>query len=331
MHILHIHIIFLLFITYILFIYITANVSYENIIKELVRNAYYLLLLIIASNSIVKFDKIYLLAKILLIFNFTVQLFQYFKIFNINKYIMMIYGSDYRIFLSSTYYSEFTSFRSGSIYGNSNIYSKIAVTVLIIFLQNRIINHKKIDYIYILISILSIFICGSRIGSILLFIIFIVFFSVIFKKVYKKVFSIFVTIIISFAFILFFNIRSAKIISIFTSPHFPLGYKLNLINNYLNSTNFFHLLFGSSPALETMFDSEIGYVYGWYGLIGLLLFAFIIISILKKGRNTSNNFFYISFGLILLFNSISGGLLLNIKLFPFIGSIIYVNKFDNEL
>jgi len=128
----------------------------------------------------------------------------------------------------------------------------------------------------------------------------------------------------------YFQLRAFKITRAFTSSTGPFVIKYNIMRDYLYKSDLSHLLFGSSPGFIRQFDTEIGYLYGWYGLMGLLLFTFIIIYILKKGKNTNNSFFYISFGLILLFNSFSGGLLLNIKLFPFIGSIIYVKKFDNE-
>lgn len=324
-----IHAIFFLFINYLLFLSIIISISDGEIIEELVRNIYYLLLLIIASNTIVTFNRIYLMAKILLIFNFTIQIFQYFKLFNINDYIMWIYGGYWK-FLNTTRFTDLQFFRSGSIYLNSNIYSKIAITFLIIFLQNIIFNHKKIDYIYILISIFSIILCGSRIGGVLLFITFIVFFWIVSTGIYRKVLYLFVSVIVSFILIVFIKVRAFNIFNDFVSSSSSLGYKLGVIRNYIFEIDFFNILFGSSPNISIPFDSEIGYLFGWYGVAGLLLFFLIIVFILEKGKNTNNNFFYISFGLMILFNSITGGLILNIKLFPFILSIIYVNKFVNK-
>ena len=137
----------------------------DAILHEVVRIGSYFCIAIGLSKLKISRKKLTILCGLLLTINFAVQLLQFFKVEAVFDFLRKYYlqGEDFR-HLNLAYGTTLSSFRSGSIFINPNVYSPIALMCLAVLLADLDINIRS-NFKLTLASLVLIFVGG---GSLLL-------------------------------------------------------------------------------------------------------------------------------------------------------------------
>lgn len=309
-----------LLINLIQFFFIQDN----EVLRETARLVIYFLLATLLYNIRVSYSSFITIWRVMLSFCFTIQLIQFFNIFNINAILEKIYGES--IFLKVAGYSSITNFRSGSIFVAINPYFKFTAISLALFLFNLEKNDRNhyLDYFFIAVSFLSSFLCGSRTGFITLLVICGVYFFSKFGK-YINIKAILKFFLVSIFFIIFFlllnenfNFQEARLFSAEDS----LGYKIKVIKLFLERSTPSEFLFGMGAydvkiTRKLDMDSDIGYTLSYYGLLGVIIYYLMIIRLTYfKHVLDKNERIYLFMILIIVFlGGFTSGIFFNYRVF----------------
>lgn len=327
----------ILLIFYFLIIQLLFFIIYKNDIssniKEILRFLYYSTIIILFSINSMTLKDIIGICKVCISINLCIQGIQFFKLFDINKFIAIFYGDGDIMtpHLTLTFSNNISEFRSGSIYINPNVYAILACFMLLVFFFNIYINKEKRGYIWIAIAFISILLTNSRTG--IIFAVLILVYYIL--KLYKGKWRSKILLILNILFLLVLSlekdiniadIRALNIISDFSTKG-SMGTKIGILNSYLQQISAIDLVFGSSPALDLQLDAEISYFIAWYGILGSFWYFFLILLILKRSTKRKKMFFF-PLAVLFLCAGVSNSLIVNFALFPFIiASLFVIDKF----
>jgi hypothetical protein len=313
-------------------VFYANGIDLQKIFHEGTRLVYYVLTILVISKLCVKFDTILQTMKVLLVFHLAIQLLQWFGSSEINIFIENIYVSN-RIVTTTTRHLNLadktlgTSFRSGSIFLNPNVYMVYPLIFLLFFLEARLAKKKSIYNVWIFFTFVSLFLTGSRSSLII---------SIVIVLLYINNFKVVISLLTFFLLILsilsFYDIFSISINSrwfqvqegLFDS----LAVKFNGFIYYLKNVDSIWLfLFGS---LATKFssiqiDMEIGYILLWFGILGYFWYGIILKLILRMNYSKRIKMGVLS---IFLLVGVTATIYFNITVFPFFSLLIFL-KIDN--
>ena len=147
-------------------------------LHEFQRFLMYSVLILLSSNIKIQINQIRRYSILLLLFHLLIQLAQWFRFEVINDFIRFVYsGSEETgIHLSLVYEKGIANFRSGSIFLNPNVYLVYPLIFCVVFFQCYLLSRKKTDFLFILLSMVSILLTGSRTGFVVVSVITFIYF-----------------------------------------------------------------------------------------------------------------------------------------------------------
>ena len=318
---------------------ISIYTSIKAGLQEFIRNNIYILVIIIVSNirlSMDQYRKIWLSMLFLMIL---IQIFQLFKILNINYILANIYDEESINLRTAQVYniSSLSLFRAGSVFINPNQYSRIILLILCIILgydipygsynkSNRLKNITKI----VLVTI-SLILTGSR-TAFVIFIILLVFYR---NNLYKYRRLIAIALIFLFCISNYLNINLSELR--FTKIHEGISnsivVKFNNLGSLISQFNPYNIILGVGPFNEfkpglTAIDFDLGYLYAYYGIFGIVLYVALFCYLIKSSEGHHRELVE-GFLIVLLFSAITGGIMLNLRVFCTAITIIFV-KIDED-
>ncbi len=265
---------------------VEGSANFAVTLHELQRFAFYILLIMVVYDYKVPFKFVYWICIAILIFNFSIQLLQFNDVEWVNDFIRQNYlvGSDVHLNLATTKYGT-ASFRSGSIYMNPNVYMVIPCSVLCVILQSNIKKASLINYLFAFICIWSLLLTGSRTTFFVAVAIVLVYF-ILDKNIGKIKWAILgVGVILLIANI--DNLQANyRIFEFSDGMESSFGHKLGGLTAYLANANPIYFITGSlSSSLSVQIDAEWGYVFAYFGVIGLYWYVNFI-QLLGRNKDT---------------------------------------------
>ena len=254
----------------------------ENIwFHEFQRIIYYCILISIIFNCKVKQKNTYIICVFCVLVNFFIQCVQWLHISEMNALIRKYYlepNADGRHLLLA--YAHGINFRSGSIFMNPNIYMVIPCLTLCVVIQHYIVCKNVYDIIFMIISIFSAMLTGSR--TALICIACILFWgSIYIKKIKIFLFTSLILLIV----VLFFNglIENYRFFELNDALEKSGNAKIKIIVDYLINARFIYYFIGSLGVEHLYFaDCEWGHIIIFYGILGVVWYVMIIACMLRN-------------------------------------------------
>ena len=275
-----------IFISFVTVTLVEGTADFSVTLHEMQRFAFYILLIIVVYDYKVPFKYIYWICISILLFNFAIQLLQFNGAEWVNDFIRQYYlvGSDTHLELATTKYGT-ASFRSGSIYMNPNVYMVIPCSVLCVVLQANIKKPSILNYLFAVVCIWSLLLTGSRTTFIVAVAIVVIYFILD-----KNVGRIKWAIIAAGVLLLIINMDSLqenyRIFDVSSGFDSSVGHKLSGFSAYLENANPIYFVTGSlSSSFSPMIDAEWGYVFAYFGIIGLYWYVTFIM-MLDRNKDT---------------------------------------------
>ena len=149
------------------------------LIHETKRNLFICIVMVICLNLKVDFKSIYHLCIFFLCVNTLVQILEFLKVEPVFDFIEKYYVSseDGSVHLDLAKNKNFLTFRAGSIYLNPNVYMIIPLVCMCVFFQQSFIQKNVFNTGMIIVSLLSIFLAGSRTAFIIMFLLFLLYYT----------------------------------------------------------------------------------------------------------------------------------------------------------
>ena len=297
--------------------------SFSVAFKEFVRCALYILIFLTISTFSINIKAYFCIWSILTFGCVAIAAMQFYDIFNVNEYIIDIYGNSLQLY--NTQFDTLERFRSGSVFLNPNVFAGYLLGSFSIFLfaaRNLRLN-IVVKILLFAVHIAGLLFCGSRTGFIIATLLTVRDMFVSNKGKQGKLLV--VLLIIPIAYMLFsilnekFNISEFRIFSISSGISTSFDYKLKAFLTAIKNMNLIHILIGYGPFDYSKFlmDSDIGYFIGYFGLAGIYLYY----NFIKVVKNTANVYlperriFNISFCIIVVLFGLTAGMYFNIRVF----------------
>lgn len=301
----HIKIIIILF----MLIPVIGSLMYGVSIEALIR--VYLIIIFIyiypikSVNEYVSYKLIY----IGIVYLFFLQLNGVFG-FGFDDIIMQLYPIKSNIWYSSPIsISDFISGnygRYGGRFYNPNIMGQIIILLYIITLKNKF---KEINKYIQIITVLSLIFSGSRTAMIVFIAIELLRYNENNKNKLKIILSYAILFTVYIVIDEINSIRSLDMVSGITQDNSSMSIKYNILKEYIvymYQTNIFELLFGTLQ-MDIQFDSDIGYLLRFMGLVPFLALLF---GLIKYAITTETKYRYIN---VMYLISIGATLVMNFK------------------
>jgi len=320
-----------IFLSVIFVFIVDRTINFGRVIHEIERVLFYALLIYCCKHYRVKRSLLSWICKILLIINLTIQLAQYFELFETYDFLRNNYiergGKTTHLDLA---YSGRSSFRSGAIFINPNVYMLFPIVFLIVFLYDSIKTKSIVPYLWMILSAVSIFLTGSRTGLVLFVAIYAVFIIINRKNMWKNLLILVVGLVgLYVIFSVLGGSFDSRIFDLNTEDSF--GIKVQGLFGYLDMSNPVCWIFGSvSSNIAVHIDMEIGYIIAWFGIIGLYWY-FSLIKDLGARATEGNKFFYRAIQILVLVNSVSSSAILNMSFFPFLCLMAFTTICEKEI
>lgn len=306
--------------------------------KEILRLIVYLIIALSVQKYNVNFKILTGVSVFMLIFHFGIQMLQFFKYEIVFDFIINNYmdGTNSMRHLGLAYNDTLANFRSGSIFINPNVYVPYAMFFLVVFLQN-VLNRKSITErsIYMILSLLSgisIVFCGSRTGFIGMIIITILYLTKD-KKMPLQFKIIFEFVVL---FILYYVTKNsdARLLQISSGLEDSYGGKMSGILHYIYNINPISFFIGNNINIgsnQWHYDFEWGYIFVYYGILGLFFYTFLHRMIIKRFNNRTKNMNKLKFfnqGILILFivESMSATVFMNLPVFYFLSIVFFAKE-----
>ena len=292
------------------------------LIHETKRNLFICIVMVICLNLKVDFKSIYHLCIFFLCVNTLVQILEFLKVEPVFDFIEKYYVSseDGSVHLDLAKNKNFLTFRAGSIYLNPNVYMIIPLVCMCVFFQQSFIQKNVFNTGMIIVSLLSIFLAGSRTAFIIMFLLFLLYFINLNIKKESKLLYICIAIIIFLSFLPIGN--KYRFFDIASGVNNSLNVKLQIFFDYFKNINFISFMFGSLGIVNiTQVDFEIAYIFAYYGVVGLLWFYCVVVNI--KFKQKKLKFLTVSIRLVQVFLSCTATILLCMPICTFFLAIAF--------
>lgn len=275
--------------------------------KTIIKCCIYFCIVFAASNINID-NKAYELSWVICLgFCLLIQIIQFFDLFPITEYLVRFYGhNEDSTVINVLQYDTLNSFRSGSIFIAINPYFKLILGVWVISLCSKLMisrsdsgDNARIAVVGLLLSIVSAIFVGSRTCMIIMIITAGIYLWSYFRliKATKKTIASWISIlIIAIITLLFFwkkiinalGISDYRVFTLFIGSGGQTGsleYKIDMLRVFLSQSNVTELIFGKGlyeiGSAGLMMDSDIGWFLSYYGLVGIVFFATIIVCFYK--------------------------------------------------
>lgn len=245
-------------------------------LHEFIRILFYCMLIPVVYNYRVSVEFIFKVCVVVLVVNFGIQFMQWRGLGNINGWIYQYYAPKDVIFthlMLATY--EGSDFRAGSIFLNPNICMVIPCTVLGVLLQRNSDRFSIWNYGWIGIALFSVLLTGSRTAFILSMII-VGYCTLKDKRAGKIKWMLPVVLILG----LWLNAKSLENFRGFDMENAMRdsgAIKINQVFSYFKIANIIYFITGCcGSSIVFGLDNEWGYIYMFYGLLGLAWYILLL-------------------------------------------------------
>lgn len=318
-------------------------VNYSRIVHELSRLFYYIFLIDLSFKISISLKFLFYACSVIIIIHLGIQWAQSRSIAFVDDFIMNNYlgGDEISVshYLDAKYNSEVAGImaRTGSIFVNPNVYVCYPYLSLGVFLEYFRRNKGNFPLFMIIAAFVSVIYTGSRMGmgSFLLILIWYLWYSKKFKSnipagaLSIKWFLIIIALI--FFVILYFQniidwINNTRAFSLDKAYESSGEIKLYGLLGYLKISYPLEWLFGSlgSDRLNIPIDMEWGYIYAWFGILGLIWYLKLIKLIYDYHKKQYRIISTVS-ALAVILTAIGASSVLNMSVFPFICAIAFTN------
>lgn len=308
---------------------IEGHISTGLVFHELIRMIYCALLLVTVTRIEVGYRTVYFCALLAFIPNFIIQLLQYMKFQPIFTLIRRYYVTETEGFthLELATYSG-AAFRSGSIFLNPNVYMAIPMVAMCIFLYRDRVKPSLLNSIFIICTVVSGFLTGSRTSMVVMIIVLAVYYFRYADASRRVVFlAVFLFAALRYGSFLMENSRAVNL-----SDTGSLEVKINSYFWYMRRTMAMPLywLTGSmGSSLTGSMDAEWGYIYAWYGIFGLVWYIKYYCWIWRNNANI--DFFSKVITIVCALVSFTASVMLCMPIYSFVGTIALVQMRENRL
>lgn len=331
-----------IFLAAIAVVIVETSLNYSVIIHELSRIAYYLFLILLCFNISISLKILFYACSIIILIHCGIQYSQYRSLGIVDDFITQYYlsGDEENAHYLMARVIEGNSFRSGSIFLNPNVYVCYPYLSLAVFLQYYRTTKGFLPLIMIGVAFISIILTGSRMGmGAFIFILGWYLWYSSKNRTSKnnnshKGFLIIMGLVI-FALLYYENLsNSIQETRAFTFENAYEGSgatKWDGLLGYLKISYPLEWLFGSLGAnrLAIPIDMEFGYIFAWFGIIGLIWYIKLIKLIYDYHRRDFPIISTIAAFSISL-TAIGASSVLNMSVFPYICLISFTNIFVNK-
>ncbi len=244
----------------------TANTTL--ILHEFQRMVFCAMLIVTVQKLELNFRIIYIITVLVLIPNFIIQLLQYTQNGWVDSFIRNNYAfAEEGEFTHLDLATESYGLRCGSIFVNPNVYMAIPLYALVVFLHQDQERKGFINYALIVCAVISGLITGSRTATVAMAIILGIY---IFRYANYGGKIIFVLAALFVAFRYGSELLTTRAFDLDNATEGSLGVKINQYGWYFSNASFLYWITGSlGSTFVPTFDSEIGHIYGWYGVFGI--------------------------------------------------------------
>ena len=299
------------------------GVNWDLVIHEIQRMLFCAFLLMTVAKLHISFRMIYIIAIIVLLPNFMIQLLQRANVNAVFTFLKKYYQSgvaDDQWTHLDLAKEQGGGFRSGSIFINPNVYMAIPLMALVVFLQQDKEKSSIWNYVLIGCAVFSAFLTGSRTALIVIAVM-MVWYIVKYAGTGSKIFMIIAIVFVLYEFGAFiFSSRSAQV---FETGSFDV--KINSFRWFWDSTKevFIYWFTGAigSKIANMVFDGEIGHLYGWFGLFGVYWYILYYRSAWKCNRDFK--FYTLPLIAVHIFVAITSSVLMNMHIYPFVAVLIF--------
>jgi hypothetical protein len=306
---------------------VESDISMGRIVHEIQRLVFYLMLYLLCNSFRLKFTTLVHICRFLLVVHLGIQLLQYFQIGDTYSFLHKYYlqAGESPAHLNMAYWIEEGYFRSGSLFLNPNVYVLYPIIFELIFLQNMKDRSNSLDYCWLIACIVSIYLTGSRTGLVL-FCATYVYNSITNKEETSKKIILPILLIVGFTLLTsnFGSKMGSRIFTISQGLDDSVGTKFDGLIYYLIISNPLYWLLGSlgSIKMSIPIDMEFGYIFAWFGIIGLFWYINIIKGLAYANKDTYKTLCR-GMQIVIVLTAFSSSTILNMSIFPFISLIAY--------
>jgi len=306
-----------------------GSVVWGPIAHEMVRTAYYTLIMAAALRLRGRLSTLVLGCQVLLLLNLAVQLLQLARPDLINSWISTYYPTDTSHLELATY--SWPDFRSGSIYVNPNVYAVFPPLFLSVFLQASRLSALKWVGIWVSLCIVSDVLTGSRMGLILMLAVILAWWTRVGERGVRRWRGaplIGVMLVMSLPLLVpnLTNLQDrARSLDFGGSLGNSLGVKVDLFLGRLTTMTPLYLPFGDlgSPSAGAQ-DMELAHVAIHFGLAGILWYSFLLAFLARASRDRLP-LVSISGIMLILLGSLAASTVLNMAAFPLFVLVMLVD------
>lgn len=302
----------------------------SSLIHEFARIAMYFVIALPLGRIRLNRKELYIMSSILLTFNFIIQFLELIGVRWIFDFIKTYYhtGEDLR-HLNLALNQTITSFRSGSIFINPNVYCPIALFCMAIqffIIEKKILQRQPVtvlNYLILLIGSFSLLLTGSRTALLALGILMALFAAKVF---HTKPLLIGVMGVIGIFVILRLVSMDARAIMISSGMDDSFGTKMREFTRYLREVNPISYIVGNNSnigSLEWGFDFEWGYVFVYTGIVGTVNYLKLHKKLIARHCGENNPELYKYVLLALLCESMSATVLFNSYSYPLLALFVF--------
>ena len=253
-----------------------GNIRLGYWLHEFIRIIFYCMMIPVIYNYRSSFDYVVRVCIVVLTVNCGIQVMQWQGIGNINALIYQYYSPKDQVnihLLLATYTGK--AFRAGSIFINPNVCMVVPCTVLGVLIQKNLMQYSIWNYIWMGVAMLSILLTGSRTAFILSFI---VIGYCTYKDKNAGMIKWLFPIILGVGFLM--NIKSFenyRALDLASAMEGSGNAKISGFLGYLSLANIIYLITGCCGSnIIFGLDNEWGYIYMFYGVLGLTWYIGII-------------------------------------------------------
>lgn len=321
----------------------TAIMSSQNAIEEIQRNIIYILVCLLMTNIRIPYKNAIIVWRAMIVLCLSIQVMQLFKIGNVNTFLTAFYGES--MFSRQSNYELLGGFRSGSIFMSINPYFKFTAMCLCFFMYDVYISSykKNIKWLYVVLSLISTFLIGSRTGFLIIIVMFAYWVLYYVKNnisrdtLIKLVFGMIAVLILGVVLGYRYNIFDARFFKL--SELSSLDVKVEKIEMFLTESSYEVILLGngaySPDSYYRAMDSDIGYILSYYGVFGLIFYISMLIytvRLTKSSNQPHNKLFSSLVGIAVFLSIITSGVYMNYRVYSIILICIisYMNAIDEE-
>lgn len=259
--------------------------NFSVMLHEAMRFGFYILLIIVVYGYKIQFKFIYWICIFILLFNLTIQILQFNDVQWVYDFIRDNYvtnGTSHLDLATTEYGTE--SFRSGSIYLNPNVYMVIPCTTLCVILQANILKHNVMNYVWAVATLFSLLLTGSR-TTFFVATALVVYYFITDKKLGNARFVVFGILVLLLVFNYNTLVSNYRVFDLDLSSGGSFGVKIGGLFAYLKNANPLYFITGSlSSSLVVQIDAEWGYVFSYFGILGLYWYINFLILLYNRNK-----------------------------------------------